>query len=427
MKSNLYDYQKRIVKEQSKNKSCNLFMSMGTGKTITSLALFEQNPTHKILIICLVSKMKDWQEDLLKELNIHSIILDKGTKKNQELLAQNCSAYIINFESAWRLTDLLKWVDNDTTVLVDESHKMKSPTSSIGKFMQKLAKCTQYKLILTGTPQSQGYIDYYNQLYFTDTWNMKFANFKNTFCIYEKRYYNGFMINTLVGYRKKDFLDKFINSNCVFYERKVDDDMIPTDIKTTFDKPKIYDKFKKIRVYEDVVADTIGKLFVSLRTICSGNIEENEVDNQKIKWLDDFLDCINDRLVIFYNFNVERDRIIKLLESKKIKYSEYSGRIKDFTEFKNNEKSVAICQYKSASTGLNDLCIANKCVFYSLPLEYIDYAQSKKRIDRIGQTRKPLFYYLICKGTIEEKIYEKLKEGKSFDDKMFDAYLNNAA
>ena len=56
-----------------------------------------------------------------------------------------------------------------------------------------------------------------------------------------------------------------------------------------------------------------------------------------------------------------------------------------------------------------------------------DYAQSKKRIDRIGQTRKPLFYYLICKGTVEEKIYEKLKEGKSFDDKMFDAYLNNAA
>ena len=50
--------------------------------------------------------MKDWQEDLLKELNIHSIILDKGTKKNQELLEQNCSAYIINFESAWRLTDL---------------------------------------------------------------------------------------------------------------------------------------------------------------------------------------------------------------------------------------------------------------------------------------------------------------------------------
>lgn len=427
MKTKLFKYQEDIVEREKHKTSNNLFMGMGTGKTITSLALFEQNPTHKILIICLVSKMKDWQEDLLKELNIDSVILDKGTKKNQILLSQNKSAYIINFESAWRLTELLKWVDNDTTILVDESHKIKSPTSSIGKFMQKLSKCTKYKLILTGTPQSQGYIDYYNQLHFTDTWNMKFTQFKNTFCIYEKKYYNGFMINTLVGYRKKDFLDKFINDNCVFYERKLDDELIPTDIKTLFDKPKIYDKFKKNRVYEDVVADSMGKLFVTLRTICSGNIEENEVDDQKIKWLNDFLDCVNDKVVIFYNFNVERDRIIKLLKTKKIKYSEYSGRIKDFTDFKNNDKSVAICQYKSASTGLNDLCIANKCIFYSLPLEYIDYAQSKKRIDRIGQTKKPLFYYLICKNTIEEKIYDKLKEGKSFDDKMFDAYINNAA
>ena len=60
-----------------------------------------------------------------------------------------------------------------------------------------------------------------------------------------------------------------------------------------------------------------------LKNLCSGNIEENEVDNQKIKWLDDFLDCIDDRLVIFYNFNTERDRIIDMLKRKKIVYNEY--------------------------------------------------------------------------------------------------------
>ena len=171
------------------------------------------------------------------------------------------------------------------------------------------------------------------------------------------------------------------------------------------------------------MADSVGKLFATLRTICSGNIEEYEVDDQKIKWLDDLLDCINDRLVVFYNFNVERDRIIKLLEKKKIPYSEYSGRTKSFDEFKNNEKSVALCQYKSASTGINDLVVSNKCVFYSLPTEYIDFIQSKKRLDRIGQTKKPLFYYLICKDTVEEKIYWRLMQGKDFDDKMFQSYM----
>lgn len=84
---------------------------------------------------------------------------------------------------------------------------------------------------------------------------------------------------------------------------------------------------------------------------------------------------------------------------------------------------MQLCQYKSASTGINDLVIAHKCVFYSLPTEYIDYIQSKKRLDRIGQTEKPLFYYLICKNTIEEKIWYKLQNGEDFDEKMFEQYM----
>lgn len=318
MRTKLYDYQNKIVNEQKSNKSVNLFMSMGTGKTITSLKLFEENPTHKILIICLVSKMQDWWDDLHNELNIGAVILNKGTTKNKELLCLNDRAVIINFESAWRLKELLLWVDKDTTILIDESQKIKNPNSAIGKFCQKLAKRTEHKIILTGTPQSQGFIDYYNQLYFTDTLPIKFTDFKRTFCIYETQYFNGFPIKTLVGYKNKDVLENIIKDNCVFFERTIDEDMIPSDIVKKFDKPKKYDFFKKHRVWEDVVADSSGKLFATLRTICSGNIEKYEVDDQKIKWLEDLLDCINDRLVIFYNFNVERDRIIEMLE--KIKY-----------------------------------------------------------------------------------------------------------
>ena len=88
MRTKLYPYQEKIKDEQKNNKSVNLFMGMGTGKTITSLSIFEQNPTSKILIICLVSKMKDWQEDLKKELDMDSIILNKGTAKNRVLLEE---------------------------------------------------------------------------------------------------------------------------------------------------------------------------------------------------------------------------------------------------------------------------------------------------------------------------------------------------
>ena len=368
--------------------------------------------------------MKDWQEDLLNEVNVESTILNKGSTKNKELLQNGSDAYIINFESAWRLDkDLIKWVDKETTVLIDESHKIKNPTSKIGRFCNKIRHKTSHKIILTGTPQSQGYIDYYNQLQFIDVFDLSFSDFKKMFCVYEDKYYNGFPIKTLVGYKNTKVIDKVIKNSCIFYERKTSDELVPEDIVQYFDKPKMYDKFIKSRVYKDVVADSMGKLFATLRTICSGNVENYEIDGQKIQWISDLLDCTNDRVVIFYNFNVERDRLIQLLNNKKIPYSEYSGRVKDFTNFKKNEKSVALCQYKSASTGINDLVISNTCVMYSLPTEYIDFVQSRKRIDRIGQNKKPLFYYLICKNTVEVKIHETLSKGIDFDDKMFSEYM----
>ena len=419
----LFPYQQNIV-DSITSTSTPLFMGMGTGKTITSLNIFKKFKTTKILIICLISKINDWKEDLYKECGIESVILRNSSKKNNEIVeTENNLAYIINFESAWRCNQLIKWVDKDTTILIDESHLIKNPTSKIGKFCRLLSSKTKNKLILTGTPQSQGYIDYYNQLYFCGILNISFREFKTKYCIYEDKFYNGFRIKTLVGYKNKEELDEIIKSNCVFYERKTDDELIPTDIIQYFEKPKIYDKFKSKRIYKDYVADNNGKLQYALRTICSGNITDYEVDDQKIKWVSDFLECVNDRVVIFYNFDVERDRLIKLLNKKNIPYSEYNGREKSFDNFKENNKSVILCHYKSASTGINDLVISNICIYFSLPREYINFIQSKKRLDRIGQTKKPLFYYLICKDTIEIATYKTLMEGKDFDDMMFENYM----
>lgn len=419
----LFPYQQNIV-DSITSTSTPLFMGMGTGKTITSLNIFKKFKTTKILIICLISKINDWKEDLYKECGIESVILRNSSKKNNEIVeTENNLAYIINFESAWRCNQLIKWVDKDTTILIDESHLIKNPTSKIGKFCRLLSSKTKNKLILTGTPQSQGYIDYYNQLYFCGILNISFREFKTKYCIYEDKFYNGFRIKTLAGYKNKEELDEIIKSNCVFYERKTDDELIPTDIIQYFEKPKTYDKFKSKRIYKDYVADNNGKLQYALRTICSGNITDYEVDDQKIKWVSDFLECVDDRVVIFYNFDVERDRLIKLLNKKNIPYSEYNGREKSFDNFKENNKSVILCHYKSASTGINDLVISNICIYFSLPREYINFIQSKKRLDRIGQTKKPLFYYLICKDTIEIATYKTLMEGKDFDDMMFENYM----
>jgi hypothetical protein len=289
--------------------------------------------------------------------------------------------------------------------------------------MRKLKIKTEYKCILTGTPQSKGYIDYYNQLSFIDLLPMTYKMFTDTFCVYQIEQYGGFPFKKLVGYKNTDALDKIINENCVFFKRDVNNDQIPTEIDVKFDKPKKYDYFKRIRVYEDYAADNVSKLFVTLRKLCSGNIDKYAVDKQKIQWLEDFCEDLTFRVVLFYNFNFEKDKIIALMEKLKIPYSQYNGSVKDLTNFEKYEGSVVLCQYQSASLGINNLVKSNVCVLYSPSLNYTDYIQSKKRIDRIGQTKKPLFYNLYCKGTVEEKILKTIKKGKDFDDKMFNYYL----
>lgn len=396
----------------------------GTGKTVTSLALFKKSKKPKLLIVCILSKLQDWQDDVLSECGKESIILNKGTKKNSEILKQRESdVYIINFESVWRVEEILKWVDKDTYIIIDESQKIKSVSSKVGRFMRKLKIKTDYKCILTGTPQSKGYIDYYNQLSFIDLLPMTYKMFTDTFCVYQIEQYGGFPFKKLVGYKNTDVLDKIINENCVFFKRDVNNDQIPTEIDVKFDKPNKYDYFKRIRVYEDYAADNVSKLFVTLRKLCSGNIDKYDVDKQKIQWLEDFCEDLTFRVVLFYNFNFEKDKIIALMEKLKIPYSQYNGSVKDLTNFEKYEGSVVLCQYQSASLGINNLVKSNVCVLYSPSLNYTDYIQSKKRIDRIGQTKKPLFYNLYCKGTVEEKILKTIKKGKDFDDKMFNYYL----
>ena len=47
------------------------------------------------------------------------------------------------------------------------------------------------------------------------------------------------------------------------------------------------------------------------------------------------------------------------------------------------------------------------------------FEQSKKRIHRVGQKNKCLYYILICRNSVEEKILKALEMRKDFTDELF--------
>lgn len=421
----LYDYQRRIVDNETESSHA-LFMDMGTGKTITSLALFEKSKASKLLIVCLVSKLDDWRDEILMNFpELQVAMLNKGTAKNIELLQDKTIDVIIcNFESVWRLEKhILNYINEDWFVIIDESHKIKNTKSKVGKFSKKLSLRTHSKCILTGTPQNNGYLDYYNQLNFIEVLRMPEKEFKDRYCVYSLQQFNGKYFMQLTGYKNFYELDKLINEKCVFFKRDVKEEMIPQDIYEKIKKHKSIDKLKRTKVFGEVIADNSTTLRMYLRQLCSGFIKNEVVSSQKLQWLEDFFDSYDKRVVVFVNFNMEVKQISELCQKMNRPYSIYNGEFKDLTKFKESPNGIAICNYASASMGINDLVAASVCVMYSPTEDYILFSQARKRIDRIGQTEKPLFYYLQTENSVEVAIYRALKNGKNFDDKMFDSYM----
>lgn len=411
MSKKLFDYQQKIVNDAKPN--CALFMDMGTGKTITSLKIAEKYQVNKLLVICLKSKINDWKEEIEEETYF---IKDEYI--------------VINFESVWRTTKALEFTDEHTMIIIDESHKIKNPVSKVATYIRWLGKKTKYKLILTGTPQNQEYYDYWMQMGFIDSpiYSIPINEFEKKYVNYILDFLNGHYFKRIDSYNHKDELQKGIN-DLAFYKQYDSDYEKPIEIEIKIKRSNEYMSLLKNKAYDDIPADNPMSLRNYLREVCSGFIKDKIFDNnEKLNWLKDFLDIDQSRIVIFVNYNMEVKMIANLCKDLKRPYSIYNGEIKDFTNFKKYDNGVAIVNYASGATGINDLCISNIGIFYSLPDgDYILFKQAKARLDRIGQTKQPLFYYLITNNTIERAIFNALKNGDNFTNEMYIKWLSQDA
>lgn len=437
----LYPYQKNIVNDLKDFDSSALFMDVGTGKSITSLALYEQklvqSKCKKLLIVCLCAKLNEWKIDCEKWFPFSKvIILDNKKKSKEAFLNRDFDIAIINFEKTWRYEDLRFIINNEFYIIIDESHKIKESTTKVGKFMQELSLLTPYKCILTATPMGNGYIDLYNQLYFLGLLGISLQRFKDNYCNEQLVYYAGMKpFKKIVSYHHTEKLDLLVNKYARYYERKIDDDLVPSEIVVPFELDKQYNKIARDRVYEDISLDKVTSKRLGLKSLCSGTImgnalvdvngdlhREYQLNTYKLDWIKDFLENFNERVVIFYMFDHQRDQLYDMITKLKRPAARYCADYKEEQVFNENDNAVAIVQYKSGSTGIDWLKQSYVCIFYSLPDSYIEFYQAKGRINRVGQTKKPIYYILVSKGynSVDEINYNALKNKQDFNDEFFE-------
>lgn len=123
------------------------------------------------------------------------------------------------------------------------------------------------------------------------------------------------------------------------------------------------------------------------------------------------------RLIIFYNFDYEREILLNMNFGDDVEVAEWTGHAHQ--PIPEGRKWVYLCQYTSAAEGWN--CVkTDSIVFFSQNYSYKMMEQAFGRIDRLNTPYKDLYYYhLRSRSGIDLAIYKALKEKKKFNEKKF--------
>ena len=191
---------------------------------------------------------------------------------------------------------------------------------------------------------------------------------------------------------------------------------IPVTIETT----KEYRKFKRdsiITIQTDekeveLIGDTTLTKMMYSRMLCG------QYNKDKLQSFKDLVESTQDRLIVFYNFNEELNQLKKVAESLERPVSEVNGHVKDLDAYENEDDSITFVQYQAGAMGLN-LQKANKIIYFTPTCSGEQWRQSLKRVHRIGQQKHCFYYQLMCKGSIEEDIYQALQMGVDYTDELF--------
>lgn len=444
------EYQAKILEASRHLASFGLTVKTGGGKTFISLLAFNRNPTSNLLVLCPSKVVTQWQSVIQAHTKVLKVCEYKKSwsakKRFEEVEKQvranrRYNAVVLSLESVASLDDLEYLINDDWTIIVDESHKIKDMGTKrkpvqVTKAVLNLRDCTPFKMLLTATPTQKdkgGYIDFYPQVYFLGYVDYSIDTFKARYCIEKKIQPIGlpFPIKVVTGYNKNiSEFDNIIKNVFFGYTPKYTDGE-PVHTKIELDTPSSYAKLSKEKMYGDLDLRNLSARRMAKKTLCTGTVIGHDVfknplqyhDNDvKLDWLKEFMSNTDEVLMIVYKYNVERDSLVKLCESMNKKYIVIDGNAKNKYELINkNDYDVVIGQFEGCGESIDGLQYKTHiCIYYCLPESSISYRQTLGRINRVGQEYLPMYYYLVIKKSIEDDIWKLMQSKIEYSESMLD-------
>ena len=431
----LYPYQKQGVDFLVSHKGGLLADEQGLGKTIQALESCNYFNT-KVVIICPAIMRETWKYEAEKVLNEKSSVIRKDEDhikwRNED---RRILIYSYDFVSS-HLNVVLQWVSRQkaVTIILDESHYIKTPVAKRTKAVLKLLENKNIinRILLTGTPVTRDIDDLYipMKIFLGDfaerknIWQFRKAYMMDCSDYFGKKY-KGFKSDVAKNYLIQD-LKKF----CI---RR-------TKSKVLKELPSITRKKIFLDVSKKVAEESMKLLDYALAYINQDHtsynlykkeLEENNIHVSTIRralgiakapQILDFIKHLNEsgvKKVVLFCVHTE---LINLLEKslttkfKDLKVSKIIGGtsdkqrqdiIQDFQK-DDNDKHIIISNVLAGGVGIT-LTKSNVVVFGEIDWTPANLMQAEARVHRITQDKQVVSYYLVAKNSIDDRILDVLK------------------
>lgn len=404
-----------------------LFMDMGTGKSRTAieLARLRSAKIDRVLWFCPVSLKETIRRQILLHTDFPDDQVHVFSAKTHERHCPPAFWHIIGIESMSSSARVVcaaqSLISERCMVIVDESSYIKGHRALRTNRITRLAQPARYRLILTGTPLTQGPEDLYAQLTFLSpkilgyrSWYAFAANHLEYSDKYKGRIVRAHNEAWLAA-KMRPYVYQVTKEECLDLPDKIS---LSRYCELTFEQRCAYDA-AKLRFYDDMLAYDDGgpwqssipifRLFTALQSIVTGwdAHHQQELTHERIDLLSGVLASIppDEPVVIWAKYHHCIREIREHCPEAALFHGglSESARNRELARWNAGDCRYLVATQAAGGHGL-DLTRARYAVFYAHGFKYAEQAQAEDRQHRIGQSRKVTYLHLWANCKIEERI-----------------------
>lgn len=437
-----YDYQLQGVRYALEKKRCIFGDQPGLGKTLQAICTLVKahresetyGETFPALVVCPAALKINWQREFEKFAGIEAVILCDKNRDNWH--RSGAKVFITNYESLKKffvkttgkgLRVTMRSIKFDEriglfkSVILDESHKCKSPSTQQSKFAQGICKGKEWILALTGTPVVNNNTDLIQQLKILGRLDDDFGGYYR----FMERYCAGFKMSSHLkelNYRLR---------KCGFFRREKS--AVLTQLPDKM-RQYILCPLTNRDEYNDAQADLVSYLMKyrdatdqEITTALRGemmvklSILKEISARGKIKAVSDFIHSVVDGGEKLIMFAYLKEVVTALKEqfpgAVTVTGSDTTAQKQQAVDRFQNDPDcrLIILNYKSGGTGLT-LTAASRVGFIEFPWTYSDCEQAEDRAHRNGQKNAVNCYYFLGDKTVDEYMYKVIQGKKKIAD-----------